>query len=124
MATDPPADPAPINVTENGRVTKRILRKGTGAKPRRGQKVTVHYIGRLTNGEEFDSSVARNNPFQFQVGKGVITGWSLALLSMKEGEKSEFTLAPEYAYGAEGAPPKIPPNSTLVFEIEFLRINK
>jgi FKBP-type peptidyl-prolyl cis-trans isomerase len=60
----------------------------------------------------------------FQIGKGVITGWSLGLPTMKLGEKAEFTMAPQYAYGVEGRPPHIPPNSTLIFDIELLRISK
>ena len=113
-----------IKVTEDGKVTKVILKAGYGMKPRRGQKVSVHYTGYLLDGTKFDSSVDRNQPFMFQIGKGVISGWNNALMSMKLGEKSEFTLAPEYAYGARGAPPSIPGNATLKFEIELLKIHK
>ena len=111
-----------IKVTEDGKVTKVILKPGYGQKPRRGQKVTVHYTGTLLDGTK--SSVDRNKPFQFQVGKGVISGWSLALLTMKVGEKSLFTMSHEYAYGVYGSPPAIPPKATLKFEIELIRINK
>ncbi|KAK8878457.1 hypothetical protein M9Y10_005230 [Tritrichomonas musculus] len=113
-----------IKVTEDGKVTKVILKPGYGPKPRRGQKVTVHYTGTLLDGTKFDSSVDRNKPFQFQIGKGVISGWSLALPTMKVGEKSLFTMTHEYAYGEFGSPPAIPPRATLKFEIELIRINK
>lgn len=113
-----------INVTADGKVTKVILKPGYGPKPRRGQKVSVHYTGTLTNGTKFDSSVDRGQLFMFKIGSGVISGWSLGVMSMKVGEKSRFTLAPEVAYGAAGAPPAIPPNATLIFEIELVRIHK
>ena len=126
---DAAPQPAPeaqeeIDVTGDGKVKKVILKAGYGQKPRRGQKVSVHYTGTLTDGRKFDSSVDRGQPFMFQVGKGVITGWSLGVMSMKLGEKAKFTLAPEVAYGVMGAPPSIPPNATLIFEIELLRIHK
>lgn len=120
----PAQAPEEIKVTEDGKVTKVILKAGYGPKPRRGQKVTVHYTGTLLDGTKFDSSVDRNKPFQFQIGKGVISGWSLALPTMKVGEKSLFTMSHEYAYGTYGSPPAIPPMSTLKFEIELIRINK
>lgn len=120
-AAQPPEE---IKVTEDGKVTKVILKPGYGPKPRRGQKVTVHYTGTLLDGTKFDSSVDRNKPFQFQIGKGVIAGWSLALPTMKVGEKSLFTMTHEYAYGSYGSPPAIPPNATLKFEIELIRIHK
>lgn len=111
-----------INVTTDGKVTKEILREGTGPIPKRGQKVSVHYVGTLTNGKKFDSSRDRNEEFQFTVGQGVIQGWSAGVATMKVGELSKFTIAPEYAYGNRGFPGLIPANSTLVFEIELLRI--
>lgn len=85
-----------------------------------GDSVHVHYTGRLTNGEVFDSSVTRNELFVFTLGKGeVIKGWDIAVATMRKGERCQVTLAPEYAYGATGSPPKIEPNSVLVFEIEL-----
>lgn len=111
-----------INVTTDGKVTKEILREGTGPVPKRGQKVSVHYVGTLTNGKKFDSSRDRNEEFQFTVGQGVITGWSAGVATMKVGELSKFTIAPEYAYGNRGFPGLIPANSTLVFEIELIKI--
>ena len=113
---------APKNVTTDGKVSKVVTREGTGAQPTRGQKVSVHYVGTLTNGKKFDSSRDRGTPFQFTIGQGVIAGWSLGVATMKEGEISTFTLAPEYAYGPRGFPGLIPPNSTLVFEIELIKV--
>ena len=110
-----------IPITADGKITKRIIKQGFGPKPRRGQKVTVHYTGTFLDGTKFDSSVDKGRPFLFQIGKGVITGWNLALLSMKVGEKAVFTMSHEYAYGEEGAPPTIPPKATLRFEIEFIK---
>lgn len=113
-----------IKITDDGKVTKIITKPGYGPKPRRGQKVTVHYTGALLDGTKFDSSVDKNQPFMFQIGKGVITGWSLGVMTMKVGEKAVFTMSHEYAYGTSGCPPVIPPSATLKFEIELLRINK
>jgi FKBP-type peptidyl-prolyl cis-trans isomerase len=113
-----------IAITPDKKLTKVVLTSGRGPKPLRGQKATVHYTGRLTNGTVFDSSLPKNKEFQFQVGKGVISGWSIGVQTMKVGEKAQFTLAPEYGYGARGAPPSIPPNATLIFDIELLRVSK
>lgn len=112
----------PIKVTTDGKVTKEILREGTGPVAQRGQKVRVHYVGTLTNGKKFDSSRDRNDPFVFTIGQGVIQGWSAGVATMKVGELSKFTIAPEYAYGNKGFPGLIPANSTLIFEIELLSI--
>ena len=114
---------APINVSSDGKVTKEILREGTGPQAQRGQKVDVHYVGTLTNGKKFDASRDRGKPFSFTIGQGVIKGWSLGVATMKVGELSRFTIAPEYAYGSQGAAGVIPPNATLIFEIELLKIN-
>lgn len=82
------------------------------------------YAGKLTNGQKFDSSFDRNQPLQFQVGVGqVIKGWDEGVLTMKVGEKSVLTCSPDYAYGARGFPPAIPPNSTLVFDVELVSID-
>ena len=83
--------------------------------------MSAHYSGKLTNGTDFDSSRKRGRPFQFPIGQGrVIKGWDVGIASMTKGEKSVFTIAPEMGYGKAGAGGVIPPNATLVFEVELL----
>ncbi|RWS24555.1 peptidyl-prolyl cis-trans isomerase FKBP4-like protein [Leptotrombidium deliense] len=110
-----------ISVEKNEGVLKEVLVEGKGyEKPQNGDKVEVHYTGSLEDGTIFDSSVERGEKFSFTLGKGeVIKGWDVAVKTMKRGEKAKVTLKPEYAYGERGSPPKIPPNSTLIFEIEL-----
>lgn len=96
---------------------------GTGASPRKGQTVTVHYTGTLANGTKFDSSVDRNEPFEFVLGVGqVIQGWDVGVAQMKVGQKVKLTIPPEMGYGAGGYPGAIPPNATLIFEVELLAV--
>ena len=97
---------------------------GTGAAAAAGQKVSVHYTGWLTNGTKFDSSKDRNEAFQFGLGRGqVIRGWDEGVQGMKVGGKRKLTIPPELGYGARGAGGVIPPNATLVFEVELLGVN-
>lgn len=100
------------------------LSEGTGPIPRKGQTVSVHYTGCFTNGIKFDSSVDRDEPFAFVLGHGqVIAGWDIGIAQMKAGEKARLTIPPELAYGREGYPGAIPPDATLVFEVELLRVD-
>jgi FKBP-type peptidyl-prolyl cis-trans isomerase FklB len=98
----------------------KVIREGTGKTPTVDGKVKTHYRGTLINGTEFDSSYKRNKPAEFPV-RGVIKGWTEALLLMKEGAKWELYIPANLAYGERGRP-SIPPNSTLVFEIELLEV--
>jgi FKBP-type peptidyl-prolyl cis-trans isomerase FkpA len=99
------------------------IKVGTGAEATAGKTVTVHYVGTLTNGSKFDSSRDRNEGFTFRLGAGqVIQGWDKGVAGMKIGGLRKLTIPPEMGYGARGFPPVIPPNSTLVFEVELLDV--
>jgi FKBP-type peptidyl-prolyl cis-trans isomerase len=99
------------------------LSEGSGATAEAGQTVSVHYTGWLENGSKFDSSKDRNEPFQFRLGGGmVIKGWDEGVAGMKVGGSRKLTLPPELGYGARGAGGVIPPNATLIFEVELLDI--
>jgi FKBP-type peptidyl-prolyl cis-trans isomerase FklB len=101
----------------------KVIAEGKGKTPADNSMVTTHYRGRLIDGTEFDSSYKRGQPAQFPVG-GVIRGWTEALKLMKEGSKWELYIPPDLAYGSSGAGGVIPPNATLIFEIELLSVGK
>ena len=101
------------------------LQEGTGAQPKAGDQVSVHYTGWLTNGTKFDSSHDRREPIVFPIGKGhVIKGWDEGVGSMKVGGKRKLIIPAHLGYGASGAGGVIPPNATLVFEVELMAVGK
>lgn len=111
----------------NADVTELViedLQEGTGEVAKAGDRVTVHYRGTLTNGTKFDASYDRGEPFTFGLGAGqVIKGWDQGVAGMKVGGKRKLTIPPSLGYGARGAGGVIPPNATLVFEVELLKVN-
>lgn len=100
-----------------------VEKEGTGAQPGPEDEVTVHYTGKLLNGMVFDSSVNRGEPATFPLNR-VIPGWTEGVQLMKEGAKYEFFIPSDLAYGAQGVPNVIPPHSTLIFEVELIKVNK
>jgi FKBP-type peptidyl-prolyl cis-trans isomerase len=100
------------------------LTNGAGLRPKAGNTVTVHYTGWLANGDKFDSSVDRNEPFAFVLGAGqVIQGWDQGVATLRVGDKARLTIPPELGYGQQGYPGAIPPNATLIFEVELLSVS-
>lgn len=108
---------------KNG-VTVEVLNEGTGEhQVKAGDTVLIHYTGWLTDGTKFDSSVDRNEPFETKIGVGhVIAGWDMGVIGMKKGEKRKLTIPSEFGYGMYGAGDLIPPDATLVFDVELLSI--
>jgi len=131
-----PSDPNPLlfamadqtNNQENSKITESGLiiadiAVGEGDQAKQGQTVTVNYTGTLENGDQFDTSIGRA-PFSFPLGAGrVIKGWDEGVVGMKVGGKRRLTIPPELGYGSRGAGNVIPPNATLIFEIELLKVN-
>jgi peptidylprolyl isomerase len=115
-------DETPLITTDSG-LQYRDMVEGTGAMPQPGQRVTVHYTGTLEDGTQFDSSRDRGRPFSFKLGVGqVIKGWDEGVGSMRVGGRRLLVIPPDLGYGARGAGGVIPPNATLMFDVELLRI--
>lgn len=124
-----PAEEKPLTTKDKEHTTPmdtlqmQTIQEGSGEGAKNGDLVTVHYTGTLTNGTKFDSSLDRGQPFSFKLGLGqVIAGWEQGILGMKVGEKRKLTIPPALGYGAAPVG-TIPANSTLVFDVELLKIN-
>ncbi len=126
MDTDSESEEAsnPQTITTSSGLEYIDIKEGNGATPQKGQTVVVHYTGTLEDGSKFDSSRDRNRPFSFKIGVGqVIKGWDEGVATMKVGGQRKLTIPPELGYGARGAGGVIPPNATLLFDVELLKIN-
>ena len=128
-AAEPAKEPVKEPAKESGKVTTtasglkyEVLQEGSGPKPTATDNVTVHYKGTLTDGTVFDSSYDRGQPATFPLNR-VIKGWTEGVQLMSVGSKYRFTIPPELGYGAAGAGGRIPPNSTLMFDVELIKIN-
>ena len=116
---------APVNTSNNMEELKvEVVKEGSGEGAKNGDKVSVHYVGTLTDGTKFDSSRDRGMAFEFPLGSGfVIQGWDKGVLGMKVGEVRKLTIPPALGYGPAGVPGAIPGNAILIFEVELLKIN-
>jgi peptidylprolyl isomerase len=122
-ANKPAAAPGGTMQTTPSGLQYEDLVVGTGDSPRQGQTASVHYTGWLDNGQKFDSSLDRGQPFEFKVGAGqVIKGWDEGVATMKMGGKRKLLIPPDLGYGSRGAGGVIPPNANLTFEVELLGI--
>lgn len=111
------------NTNMNNQLKIEDITLGTGAEATAGANITVNYLGTLENGTKFDSSYDRNQPFSFKLGAGqVIAGWDQGFAGMKVGGKRKLTIPGDLGYGSQGSPPTIPPNATLIFEVELLKV--
>lgn len=112
-------EPVPTELT----ITDEVI--GTGAEAKTGNTVTVNYVGQLTDGSVFDASANHGQPFSFTLGSGqVIKGWDQGIIGMKEGGKRKLVIPPDLAYGAGGAGDVIPPNATLIFQVEMVKVGQ
>lgn len=112
-----------MDTASTGELGIQTITEGTGAAITNGQTAIVHYTGKLTDGTVFDSSIPRGEPFPFLLGAGqVIKGWDVGVLGMKVGEKRTLTIPSDMGYGASGFPGVIPPNATLIFDVELIGI--
>lgn len=119
--TQSASEDKPVITTDSGLKYVDVV-EGTGASPQAGERVTVHYTGTLEDGTKFDSSRDRGQPFSFKIGVGqVIKGWDEGVGSMKVGGRRQLVIPPDLGYGARGIGP-IPPNSTLLFDVELLKV--
>lgn len=117
-----PTKPGEVKTTPLG-VKYETLKEGTGAVAKAGQRITVQYTGTLENGKKFASSRDRDKPYIFVIGAGdAIQGWDEAIPGMKIGERRKLTVPPNAGYGAQGHPPAIPANATLIFDVELLNV--
>ena len=113
-----------VQTTESG-LQYVVIEEGTGDQAVAGKKVKVHYTGKLEDGTEFDSSVKRGQPIEFTLGAGqVIKGWDEGIALMKVGDKRQLIIPPELGYGAAGAGNVIPPNATIIFDVELVDVEK
>lgn len=110
-----------VHITEDGGIIKKMITKGEGVTPEKGQEVTVNYVGRLEDGTIFDQSEDHGEPLKINIGTGqVIEGWDKGIMAMQLGEKADLVIKSKYGYGDMGSPPKIPGGATLIFTVELI----